>query len=136
MKMTNYEKYKDEIIKKLIDCNEITIDIEGKIKTCHTIGCAQCKFYNKGGCQNVRDKWLEEEYEESKIDWSKVKIDTPIYVKNYEEDNWYPRYFAKYKNGIVYAWRDGKTSFSIGYINYDNNPYIEWKYAKLADIKK
>lgn len=136
MKMTNYEKYKDEIIKKLIDCNEITVDREGKIETCSTISCGECKFYNKGGCQNARNQWLKEEYKEPKTDWSKVKIDTPIYVKDHEDDNWNPRYFAKYKNGNVYAWSNGKTSFSIGYINYDNNPYTEWKYAKLADIEK
>ena len=42
----------------------------------------------------------------------------------------------KLKLVVQYAWSDGKTSFSIGYINYDNNPYTEWKYAKLADIEK
>ena len=62
------------------------------------------------------------------IDWSKIPVDTPIWVKDNEELDWFPRHFAKYENGIVYTWASGKTSHTIG------NPivkYNEWKYAKL-----
>ena len=33
------------------------------------------------------------------IDWSKVEVDTPILVKNYEDEPWIKRYFAKYEDG-------------------------------------
>ena len=64
---------------------------------------------------------------ESEIDWSKVAVDTPILVKDYENSNWDKRYFAKFENGKVYAWRDGRTSWS------SNGNTDSWKYAKLAE---
>ena len=67
------------------------------------------------------------EFEEV-IDWSKIPVDTSIWVRDDEELDWFPRHFAKYENGIVYTWTSGKTSHTIG------NPivkYNEWKYAKL-----
>lgn len=40
-----------------------------------------------------------------------------------------PRYFAEYLNGEVYAWIDGKTSFTT-------TARIPWNYAKLAVEKE
>lgn len=65
--------------------------------------------------------------EEPEVDWSKVAVDTPILVKDFENENWLKRYFAKFENGKVYAWNDGRTSWSS---TCDN---ISWKYAKLAE---
>ena len=62
------------------------------------------------------------------VDWSKVKVDTPVLVSN-DNKTWNKRYFARYENGNVYAWLNGKTSwtaiceFSFGH----------WDYTKLAD---
>ena len=70
-----------------------------------------------------------EEYEEPEVDWSKVKVDTPILVKNSEDEEWHKRHFAKYKNGNVYAWSDGLTSWTA----YDK---MVWKYTKLAENEK
>ena len=67
-----------------------------------------------------------EEPEEPEVDWSKVEVDTPILVKNSEDEEWRKRHFAKYKNGNVYAWSDGLTSWTA----YDK---MVWKYAKLAE---
>ena len=64
---------------------------------------------------------LLEEYEEPEIDWNKVEVDTPILVKDMEYENWRKRYFAEYKNEVVYAWGNGKTS-----------DVTTWNYAKLA----
>ena len=63
------------------------------------------------------------------IDWSKVPVDTPILVSN-DNKGWIKRYFARYEDGNVYCWLNGKTSWtaicelSIGH----------WDYAKLADV--
>lgn len=46
------------------------------------------------------------------VDWSKVEVDTPIFVKMKGDKIWKCRYFSKYENGKVYAWVDGKTSWS------------------------
>ena len=63
------------------------------------------------------------------VDWSKVKVDTPILVSN-DNKEWIKRYFARYEDGNVYGWLNGKTSWtaicelSIGH----------WNYAKLAEV--
>lgn len=44
--------------------------------------------------------------------WQDVVVDTPIWVKEYPYDDWDTRHFAKYHNGIVYAWSNGCTSHS------------------------
>lgn len=75
--------------------------------------------------------WLEEEYTEQEVDWSKVAVDTPILVRDSENYRWRKRYFAKYKNGKVFAWNDGKTSWT----SVDVETTV-WNYAKLADVKE
>lgn len=62
------------------------------------------------------------------VDWSKVPVDTKILV-SCDGEEWSRRYFAKYENGKVYAWDNGRTSFSID-ANYD---YVYWDYAKLYE---
>ena len=64
------------------------------------------------------------------VDWSKVEVDTPIFVRNSIEEVWKCRYFAMYENGEVYAWQLGRTSWS----NVIKNSPIAWKYAKLAEV--
>lgn len=63
------------------------------------------------------------------VDWSKVPVDTPILVSN-DNKEWIKRYFARYEDGNVYGWLNGKTSwtavceFSVGH----------WNYVKLAEV--
>ena len=64
------------------------------------------------------------------VDWSKVEVDTPIFVRNSIEEAWKCRYFAMYEDGEVYAWQLGRTSWS----NVIKNLPIAWKYAKLAEV--
>lgn len=73
------------------------------------------------------DKLKKIEKSEVGVDWSKVAVDTPILVSN-NGDYWRRRYFAKYENGMVYAFNGGKTSWS----NYGEEP-IAWKHVKLAE---
>lgn len=56
-------------------------------------------------------------------DWLKVKVDTPIIVRN-EGSYWVKRHFCKYEDGNVYTWEDGKTSFTTDFTTY-------WEEAKL-----
>lgn len=65
----------------------------------------------------------------NKVDWSTVKVDTPILVKSSEDSEWTRRYFAGYDNRHVYTWDGGATSWSI-----DNDNQISWwECAKLSE---
>lgn len=60
--------------------------------------------------------------------WSKVAVDTPVFVRDSINEVWKCRYFAEYKDGKVYTWRDGKTSWS----NVISDRPVVWGYAELA----
>lgn len=123
-RMKNYEKYADEI--KNYDgfnfCSDFVIPVIRKGCECSK-SCEQCRML-----QNI---WLLEDYEEPGVDWSKVAVDTPILVKAVKSYSWWGRYFAKYENGKVFAWSDGRTSWSS--TSTDDVTY--WKYAKLAETE-
>ena len=74
-------------------------------------------------------KNYEKYYEEPETDWSKVEVDTPILVRFNEDKDWDRRYFAKYENGLVYAWSNGITSWTA----FDNDDVTAWPYAKLEE---
>lgn len=61
------------------------------------------------------------------VDWSKVKVDTPVLV-SLNDESWFCRYFAGFKNGIVYTWSGGATSWSVR----ERECKDAWSYAKLA----
>lgn len=64
------------------------------------------------------------------VDWSKVKVDTPILVKDDYDDKWEKAYFAKYEDEMIYAWNSGRTSFSA---RNEDDTFI-WDRAKLAEV--
>lgn len=64
------------------------------------------------------------------VDWSKVEVDTPVFVRDSENDVWKCRYFAKYEYEKVHTWVDGRTSWS----NKIADVPVCWKYAKLAEV--
>lgn len=64
------------------------------------------------------------------VDWSKVKVDTPILVRNDCDNKWEKAYFSKYENGEVYTWCYGRTSFSAR----DKDDTFAWDHAKLAEV--
>ena len=126
--MKNREKFREEILKPYLNfCDDfIKKEILNPLGVMSSdIICEQCRL--------IREMWLEEEYKEPEyeVDWSKVAVDTPILVRDSENRGWHKRHFAKYKNGKVFTWGSGQTSWS----NYDRCMY-EWDYAKLADIKE
>lgn len=126
--MTNFEKYKDELIKKVIIETSMAMDIHtDKIVDCRNTVCEDCKFSVEDGECDI-EKWLDSEYVEPKkeeVDWSKVPIDTKILVST-DEINWYRRYFAgidRCTNERL-AWLDGATSWA-------NRSTRAWKHVKL-----
>lgn len=60
------------------------------------------------------------------VDWSKVKVDTKIQVRDFADEDWTNCYFAKYENGRVYAFNLGQTSFTT----LGDDP-ASWEYARI-----
>ena len=118
--MKNYEKYADEIREYDGDdfCCSFIRPYILKADNCSDMPCSRC--------QMLQTLWLLEDCEESEVDWNKVEVNTPILVRDCEDDRWIKRYFAKYENEIIYAWNSGATSWSTSCMT-------GWKYAKLAE---
>lgn len=103
---------------------------------CYRVECLNCPL-NKNDKYNCSELEIEKPQEaieaimeyEIPVDWSKVPVDTKILVKNYEGRAWVKRYFAKYKNGKVYAFSNGADSFTVE----DENCVADWEYAKLYE---
>ena len=131
--MLNIEKYKDKLVELcVIDIDRLAL-IQGQPRICNSsLLCNECLFNNNiDFCSGEALNWLFSEYKEPEVDWSKVKVDTPILVKDTEEGEWQKRHFSGVKNGKVYAWHDGLTSWSaIGGCERS------WKYAKLAESEE
>ena len=121
--MKNYEKYADEIreCNGPHFCSDFIMPNILKSEDCD-IDCTKCRM--------LQVLWLLENYKEPEPDWSKVEVDTPILVRDFEGSDWFRRHFAKYENGTVYAWDGGDTSWSGGDVMTD------WKYAKLAESEE
>ena len=73
--------------------------------------------------------WLLEDYKEPPVDWSKVEVDTPILVRQTKDGEWLRRHFAKYEGGIVYTWKDSRTSWT-------EDCMTGWDYGKLAESEE
>lgn len=118
--MKNYEKYADEIreYKGKDFCKDIVQTHILKEISCSDIRC--------GRCHTLQLLWLLEDYKEPEVDWSKVEVDTPMLVRDSEDDHWCEAHFAEYKDGEVFVWDDGKTSWTTRFV-------AVWKYAKLAE---
>ena len=84
---------------------------------------ANTLVFDKKGIENI----LKPYEEEPKIDWSQVAVDTPILVRDTENEVWIKRHFAKYENGNIYAWCNGCTSWTEG------RKALIWEFAKLAE---
>ena len=120
--MKNYERYADEI--KNFDCNNDFCD--GFVKP-YILKSSTCVGTSCVACQLKQAVWLLEEYEEPEVDWNNIAVDTPILVRESKDREWKKRYFAKYKDGIIFAWVGGNTSWTA------LGDTAKWKYAKLAE---
>ena len=132
--MTNKEKYGNEII-KLAASTSLFVLKNGEPALCGKIKCEDCDYGKSDSCKgstyNFRE-WLNSEYVEPPVDWSKVAVDTQILVRDSEEEAWRKRHFAKYENGKVYTWLGGSTSWSAD----NSSDIVDWKMAKLAESEE
>lgn len=125
--MTNYEKYQKDIIE--IIKSGITIAIkDGMPVECSSVSCLNCDFYKETHCRKKVGEWLESEYVEPTVDWSKVPVDTKVLVSS-DGEVWKKRHFARVEHGWPLVWGDGQTSWSTDRAEYSRH----WKFIKLYD---
>lgn len=101
---------------------------------CDGVNCEDCPFVEIDNCVDIEMNFPEKAIEivmeyKFPVDWKKVTVDTPIYVRSSKKVEFIPRYFAKFENGKVCAWNNGSTSFTAG-SEFD---YTCWDYAKLKE---
>lgn len=125
--MTNREVYKDTLDNMLA---EVIAVVDGKPVLCDDANCSDCLFRERCRRKENRKKfidWLNAEYQEPSVDWSKVPIDTPVLVSE-DGEMWYRRYFAGMRDGKPETYNVGATSWSV-----DGNQTCVWEYMRLAE---
>lgn len=124
--MKNYERYAEEIRKYKGSnfCGDFIIPYIFKSEGC----CSDVRSCDV--CRMLQMIWLMEEYGEPEVDWSEVKVDTPILVRDNEYDEWEKRHFAKYEDREVWSWGGGHTSWTT------SGGMTPWKHAKLAESEE
>lgn len=126
--MTNFEKYKDDIINAVAHGDRVGVK-DGELIMCDDIYCTECIFYDgSGDCGNRMVDWLNAEYVEPVIDWSKVPIDTKVLCRDKVTEECLKRHFAGINdNGRLTSFKGGRTSWT------NDGDKIPWTFMKLAD---
>lgn len=131
--MTNREKYAEQILDIAVTGHSIAIDKKGKIYKCNEFKCENCIFSRDesdgSDCYEKTKEWSEQEYVEPPVDWSKVPVDTKVFVRDSDSDTWKHRYFAKFEDGKIYTWNDGRSSFT----SFEPGATLWWNQGKLAE---
>ena len=131
--MLNREKFATEILDITCKGNKIAI-CNGKLTACIDTHCINCDFKCPSDCNEKTLKWANGEYIEQPVDWSKVPIDTPVLVRDYEDSEWTCAYFAGQDDECgIRTWVFGATSWSVAKCPHRT---VKWKYAKLAESEE
>ena len=129
--MLNKDKYATEILRIIFTDNSNGVAIlrkDGKLTCCKNVHqCSDCLLNSYNSCSKGFSDWANSEFTPI-IDWSAVQVDAKILVSE-DGSEWFPRHFAKYESGKVFAWTLGQSSFTVKK-TYDCS---SWDYAKLYD---
>lgn len=135
--MKNREKYKNELIE--------VIKIDGRIcgfmkkhDVYRIIGTDWEHFCEMDciACGIALQLWLDEECEEyeeppkPEVDWRNVPVDTLVRVRDYEDDEWVPRYFVgidENHKGRYVVWAGGATSKT------SRGSTMHWMHCELVE---
>ena len=125
--MLNKEKYAKEILDIVCNGNDVG-KRNGHLYPCvANVKCPDCEFYKSDtSCNEEFAKWANSEYKEPEIDWNKVPVDTPVYVWNNNYKEKIQRHFANFKDNIIRAFDNGKTSWTECNVSY-------WKHAEIKE---
>lgn len=130
----NDKQFTDELFRRMYDLGYRKAEIEnGTVffyKNCGRISQWSDRVDIRSTCFTEENQRIDIAEYLGIIDWSKVKVDTPILVKQYEQDEWEKRHFAYFKDERVYAWLCGATSWSADY----EGDTTDWNFAKLAEV--
>ena len=143
--LKDYEEYEEPEEPK-IDWSKVPVDTPVLVRGCEDeewkkMHFAECILNTVYVWEGGKTSWttdntypweyakLVEDQKKPEIDWSKIKVDTPILVRDSEDGKWLKRYFAKFEDGKVYAWLGENTS-------YDTCNAAKWKYAKLTESEE
>lgn len=125
--MTNREAHKDTLDTILEGVIGV---VDGEPVLCECASCKRCLFWDTCGKPEHKKEiigWLNAEYQEPFVNWSKVPIDTPVLASD-DGKKWYRRYFAGVRDGKPETYDVGATSWSV-----DGKRTCVWKYMKLAE---
>ena len=88
--MTNKEKYGKEILDIACTGDRVAMrNSDNVIVGCRKLECLDFAFNTHGkGCNDAIEEWTNSEYVEPPVDWSKVAVDTPIFVRDSIEEMW------------------------------------------------
>ena len=131
----NNKQFTDELFKRMYDLGFRKAEIEDDVLFFFN---GEREFLNPflprvmvaSTCFEEKDQLIDIGEYLGVVDWSKVKVDTPILVKDYADKTWKKRHFACFKNGRVYAWQGGGTSWSVT----NERCITDWYFAKLAEV--
>lgn len=128
--MLNKEKYAKEILDIVCKTGDFPAVTNNKPTECDSIQCKDCEFNNIYDCRENFVEWANSEYVEREIDWTKIPIDTPVYVWDYDGENRLKRHFAGYdkNNNKIITFSYGQTSWST-----DIRDVVKWNYAEIAE---
>lgn len=130
----NDKQFTDELFLRMYDLGYRKAEIEnGTVffyKNCGRISQWSDRVDMRSTCFTEENQRIDIAEYLGIVDWSKVAVDTPILVKQYEQDKWEKRHFAYFKDERVYAWLCGATSWSADYEGDTTN----WNLAKLAEV--
>lgn len=139
--MLNKEKFKEEIFDIACTGDSIAVTKSGNLLGCEDCSCRNCAFNSDSdiNCRDMCKDWCNSEYKEPEIDWSKVPVDTPIYIVHhlkYQTDINIPRYFALYDENLelIHYYANGQASFTASYTVCATKNII--KLARPEDIEK
>lgn len=131
----NDKQFTDELFKRMYDLGYRKAEIEDDTlfffvneRDCSRLFSPRIPV--KSTCFEEKDQLIDIGEYLGIVDWSKVKVDTPILVRSYKSTKWVKRHFAFFKNEKVYTWDDGLTSWTCD----DVNNSMSWECAKLAEL--
>ena len=69
--MLNKEEYMNELLEFACTDNKFAITKDGKLRECRGVRCNECALESDGmdSCDDLRRKWMEQEYKEPHVDW-------------------------------------------------------------------
>ena len=115
--MISDKQFTDELFKRMYDLGFKKAGIDGDVLFFFN---NEMEFLNRSlprvmvasTCFEDKDQLIDIAEYLGIVDWSNIPVDTPVLVRDIEKDPWYHYHFSSYKNGHIFVWEKGKTSWT------------------------